>query len=124
MTDWATDIVTLQVLEVPLQAPPHPLKTCPVVGVAVSVTAVLFEKDAEQFDPQVIPDGLLDTTPLLEDATVRFLLFLALSSEAVALTCDRSDPASPPPPHAAKTMVAINNIAYIGRRQICKQRIV
>src|SRR5947209_1114672 len=56
-------MVTTQ-LPVPVQAPVHPVKVEPVVGVAVSVTWVPLLKFALQVAPQLIPAGLLVTVPL------------------------------------------------------------
>ncbi|HET9252662.1 MAG TPA: hypothetical protein VFP58_11155 [Candidatus Eisenbacteria bacterium] len=54
-------IVAVPVPEVP--PPLQPAKTEPGAGVAVKVTTVPDEKDLEQVEPQLIPDGLLVTVP-------------------------------------------------------------
>ena len=64
VTDWAAVIVTVHV-PVPLHAPLQPVKVEPVVGAAVSVTEAPLVKEAEQVLPQLMPDGLLLTVPLL-----------------------------------------------------------
>jgi hypothetical protein len=55
-------MVTAQV-PVPVQAPDQPVKSDPVSGVAVRVTAVPSRNDAVQLAPQLIPAGLLVTVP-------------------------------------------------------------
>ena len=65
-------IVTVQVVEVPLHAPSQPENVAPVLGVAVSVTAVPELYDSEQSvlpAPQLIP--LPVTLPLAAGLTVR-----------------------------------------------------
>ena len=63
VTTVAAVSVTAQA-PVPLQPPPlQPVKTDPAAGTAVSVTTVPLTKVAEQFVPQVIPDGVLVTVP-------------------------------------------------------------
>ena len=63
-------IVTEQ-LPVPEQAPDHPLKIYPELGVAVSVTDVPELNDALQVLPQLMPIGLLVIAPLPELLTVK-----------------------------------------------------
>lgn len=63
VTDWAALIVT-EHDPVPEQAPPHPVKAEPVVGVAKRVITVFCAKDAVQEDPQTMPAGALATAPL------------------------------------------------------------
>jgi hypothetical protein len=57
-------MVTGQVEECPLQAPPHPTKF-EFSGVSVSVTCVPAEKLALHVPGQLIPEGLLVTVPEL-----------------------------------------------------------
>ena len=57
-------MVTVQVPLVLVQAPLHPVKLLPVVGVAESSTRVPLLNEALQVLPQVIPAGLLDMVPL------------------------------------------------------------
>jgi hypothetical protein len=64
LTETLADIVTVQVGEVPAQAPAHPARTDPAAGDAVSVTLVPDAKPAVQVDPQLIPVGLEDTVPV------------------------------------------------------------
>jgi hypothetical protein len=61
--------VTLQVA-VPLQAPLHPVKAKPVLGVAVSVMEDPEGKFAVHVLPQLIPEGALLTVPVPEPAVV------------------------------------------------------
>jgi hypothetical protein len=71
VTDLAALMVTAQVLSVPEQAPPQPLKTVPNGGtLAVSVTGVPLIKESEQVVGQLIPAGLLVTMPLPSPLTV------------------------------------------------------
>ena len=63
VTDCAAFMVTTQ-LPLPLQAPVHPVKDEPVVGVAVNVTCVPLLKLALHVVPQLIPAGLLVTVPV------------------------------------------------------------
>jgi len=55
-------IVTEQA-PVPEQAPPHPAKTDPAAGVAVSFTEVPVGKSELHVWPQLIPEGVLETFP-------------------------------------------------------------
>jgi hypothetical protein len=48
---------------VPLQAPDQPANVDPEAGVAVRVTEVPLSKEAEQVEPQLMPDGLLVIVP-------------------------------------------------------------
>ena len=61
-------------VKVPEHAPPHPEKAYPGNGVSVSVTEVPEEYDAVQVEPQLIPDGALDTEPPVEVLTVSTLI--------------------------------------------------
>ena len=63
VTDVAAETVTEQV-PVPVQAPDHPAKVEPALGVAVSVTVVPLANPAEQVEPQLIPAGELVTEPV------------------------------------------------------------
>ena len=56
--------VTLQLLEVPEQAPLQPANVLPAVACAVRVTCVLAAKLPEQVLPQLMPAGELLTVPL------------------------------------------------------------
>lgn len=65
VTVVSLDNVTVHVVAVPEQPPPdHPPNVDPVLGVAVSVTAVPLAKLAEQVAPHVMPAGELLTDPL------------------------------------------------------------
>jgi hypothetical protein len=63
VTFLAALMVSVQVVEVPLQAPLHPVKELPLVAAAVSVTLVPEAMLAEQVLPQEIPPVLLVTVP-------------------------------------------------------------
>lgn len=62
MTDLSAVMTTVQVREVPVQAPVQPVQAEPGSGVAVSVTLVLGAK--------LVPGRLLVTVPLPLRATV------------------------------------------------------
>lgn len=64
VTERACVMETVQVVAVPLQAPDHPEKVEPVLGVAESVTEAPTTYGALQLAPQLIPDGLEVTTPV------------------------------------------------------------
>src|ERR1700722_722861 len=64
VTDWFALISTMQVLDVPLHAPPHPAKDEVDPGVAVSVTLVPRGKLAVQVCGQLIPPESLLTVPV------------------------------------------------------------
>ena len=64
VTDWLALISTVQVLDVPLHAPPHPPKDEVDPGVAVSVTLVPRGKLALQVCGQLIPPESLVTVPV------------------------------------------------------------
>src|SRR5207244_12567355 len=66
VTDFAPRIVTTQVGEVRLQAPPNCLKVAPRAGETVSFTTVPELKLAAQLDGQLISPVLLATVPLPE----------------------------------------------------------
>ena len=74
-------IVTVQP-PAPLQAPLQPLKTQPLVAVAVSVTFAPLENPALHVDGQLMPAGLLDTVPLPVTLTVRTAEFEILTAIA------------------------------------------
>jgi uncharacterized RmlC-like cupin family protein len=63
VTERTWDIVTLQVVLVPVQAPDQPTNLDPRETVAVRVTVVPEPNDAEQVDPQLIPVGDDVTVP-------------------------------------------------------------
>ncbi len=63
MTDWAELIVTVQVVDVPVQAPLQPAKVEPPFGVAVRATSVPLLNEAVQVGPQSIPAGEEITVP-------------------------------------------------------------
>jgi hypothetical protein len=52
VTVRADGIVSVHVIAVPVQAPPHPLNVVPLAGAAVKVTLVPATK-AKQFSPQL-----------------------------------------------------------------------
>ena len=83
-------MVSVQVGEVPIQAPLQPVKVIPGSGVAVRVTTVPAMKDAVQtlpLEPQVMAAGLVTMLPLL--------LRLTMSLGAAVVP-----PVAPPPPPA------------------------
>jgi hypothetical protein len=57
-------MVMVQVAALPLQAPPQPLKTLPLTGLAVSTTTAPLVKEATQVAPQSMPAGLDVIAPL------------------------------------------------------------
>src|ERR1700686_3723942 len=62
-----TDVLLFKVTTqapMPLQAPPHPAKFEPPLGVCVNVTCVPVGKFAAQTVPQLIPAGVLVTVPV------------------------------------------------------------
>ena len=63
VTDCAEVMVTVQVVLVPEQAPPQPVKLAPVVGMAVKVTAVFAANASLQSAPQSMPAGELVMPP-------------------------------------------------------------
>jgi hypothetical protein len=63
-TDWFEFIVTAQVADVPLQAPDHPAKTEPELGVAVSVTLVPAVYDDAEGLRVTVPDPEPDMVTL------------------------------------------------------------
>ncbi len=63
MTLRATFIATVQVLDVPIQAPDQPANLEPEEATAVSVTEVEEAKRAVHLLPQLIPWGLEVTVP-------------------------------------------------------------
>ena len=64
VTALSPSIVTWQVADVPEQTPPdQPVKTAPLSAVAVKVTFVPVVKAALHVVPQVMPVGVLVTTP-------------------------------------------------------------
>jgi hypothetical protein len=69
VTLFAEVIVTVQVVAVPLHAPPQPLKVAPVSGVAVSVTVAPFVSLAAQVvspEPHLIPPPEMVPSPVTE----------------------------------------------------------
>ena len=69
VTDEAALTVIWQTL-LPVQAPDHPAKSEPKLGVAVSVTMVPAAIGAVQSTPQLTPPGFEVTTPLPEPTCV------------------------------------------------------
>jgi hypothetical protein len=62
--------VTVHVVVVFAQAPPHPANTKPAPGVSVSVTWAFCANAAEHVPGQVMPAGVLVTVPVPETVTV------------------------------------------------------
>jgi hypothetical protein len=76
--------VTVQLAAVPEHSPPvQPAKTEPGFAVAERLTAVPSAKLAVQAAPQLIPAGVLVTTPLPGPARVTARLRVTLSNRAV-----------------------------------------
>ena len=64
VTAFAALMVTVQVVALPLHAPPHDAKLEPAAGAALRVTLAFWLKFAVQVAPQSIPAGLLETAPV------------------------------------------------------------
>ena len=71
LTLRATSMLTVQVLVLPAQAPPQPVKAPPPEAAAVNVTLLLALKLLEQVVPQSMPAGWLVTTPPPDLVTVK-----------------------------------------------------
>ena len=82
-TDLLASIIKLQVPEL-VQAPLHPAKVEPVAGVAVRVTPEPKRKFELQVEPQLSPEGELETIP--EPVPVFVTVILDESITKVALT--------------------------------------
>jgi hypothetical protein len=67
----AAAVITTEQVLVPLHAPLQPENVEPLPGEAESVTVVLPAKSAVQVDPQLMPVGVLVTTPVPETDTTR-----------------------------------------------------
>src|SRR3989442_6833498 len=102
-------IVSVHVVAVPLHAPPQPLNRAWVPDVAVSITVAPTLKLAEQLDPQVIPAGLLVTSPAAQPRAVTGNVTEIGANVAVTvvapltLTAQVPVPPDPPPLHPANT---------------------
>ena len=70
VTDCAAVMLTMHVVEDPVQAPDHPVKLDPAAGAAVRVADVPLLKFAEQALPQLMPAGLLVIVPVPVPALV------------------------------------------------------
>ena len=87
VTPWFLLIVTLQVSEVPLHAPPHPTNTTFLLdGLAVRVTLLPLLKLAEHRVPQLMPLGLLVTLPAPLVTTLKLYFDGAGAGVKVAVT--------------------------------------
>jgi hypothetical protein len=92
-TFLAADIVTVQLLDVPEQAPLQPLNVEPLAGVALRVTAVPLAKLAEQVVPQLIPVGWLVTAPVPVPDFVTDSVYCSVEGQAlIARSYLPSDP--------------------------------
>lgn len=69
VTLWAALIETMHAPE-PLHAPPHPAKLEPTAGAGVSVTLEPEVKLAVHVAPQLMPAGVLETSPVPVPALV------------------------------------------------------
>ena len=67
VTVLTCDIVTVQVISVPEQAPPHSVNVNPLDALAVNVTGVPELYEAKQVVGQKIPGGELITVPPVAD---------------------------------------------------------
>src|SRR5947209_3528160 len=76
VTVWSDVSVREQGLAVPEQPPLQPVNVAPNSGLAVSVTFVPWANGALQTEPQVMPDGVLETVP--EAAPARTTVRVAL----------------------------------------------
>lgn len=118
VTDRAADIVTMQVLEVPEQAPLQPEKVYPPLAAAVNVTPDPVVKDAEQaLLGQVMPAAELVTEPEPLTETVRVFVLDALE---LALAVE----APPPPPPQPTNTAASSAISALGRKAPRVERLV
>lgn len=112
VTAVAAAIVTTQV-PVPVQPPLQPAKTEPAAGVAVSVTVLPAEYEAEQALPQLIPAGLLAMDPRPVPATVTLSGKVWSANVALTLvaavtdTVQASVPEQPPPLQPVKLEFAV-----------------
>jgi len=68
VTDWA-EVIATEHAPVPVQAPLHPVNSEPAAAASVNVTEVPLLKLAEQVPGQLIPTGVLVTTPLPDPDT-------------------------------------------------------
>jgi hypothetical protein len=84
------EMLNVQV-DVPLQAPDHPLNVDPDAGVAVSVTDVPVSKLALQVLPQLMPLGVLVTVPLPVPARLTLSTGAAVGKLNVAVTVAFAD---------------------------------
>jgi hypothetical protein len=79
----ALAVKVIMQVDVPLHAPDHPVNVEPVEGVALSVTAVPLLNGALHVVPQLIPAGLLVTTPVPVPARVT----VSTGGAVIAVNC-------------------------------------
>ena len=107
VTDWLAFMLTLHV-PVPEQAPLHPLKTWPVLGVAAKLIDAPNAAVIEHVAPQEMPAGELDTdpVPVPASATERVYCGTKFAETEVfdpTVYVHVPVPAHADPPHPAKT---------------------
>ena len=117
----ATEVLSLRVRlqdPVPLQAPDQPAKVEPAAGAAVNVTAVPLLNMALQVVPQLIPAGMLVTTPVPVPArvTVRVSVVTDWLNEAVTeLLALIVTLQAPVPLHAPDQPLKVEPVAGVDR---------
>jgi hypothetical protein len=107
VTAFAPSIVSRQVLELPLHAPDQPAKKEPLFGVAVNATLAPRANDAWHCDPQLMPDGALETGPLpvpdLETVSTGVLVNVAVTFLGASMTTVHAEVPEHAPDHPANT---------------------
>jgi hypothetical protein len=86
VTERGADIVSVQVVAVPVQAPPQPANTEPALATATNVTGEVEEKLALQRVPQLMPGGIEVTVPVPVPARVTVTTLVVVDALNVAVT--------------------------------------